>query len=158
MQSYYTRYRPTRSRGSVCCLARLGMILPILLCLSGCGSSGPPRGSVQGKVTLDGQPVEQGTITFLPTGGTTGPSAGGVITGGQYSIEEDKGPVAGKSRVEIRWERKTGKKVPAGSPSPPGTMIDQVAEAIPAKYNSKSTLEKEIKEGDNTLDFELTSK
>ena len=33
-----------------------------------------------------------------------------------------------------------------------------VEEAIPAQYNSKSNLEKEIKEGENALDFELKSK
>ncbi|MCY2992356.1 MAG: hypothetical protein NTY19_31400 [Planctomycetota bacterium] len=107
---------------------------------------------------LDGQPLEQGSIAFVPTGTTSGPAAGGTISGGTYAVQQNVGPVADTYRVQIRSMRKTGKKIAAGSPLPPGTMVDEEIEALPAKYNNQSTLEKEVKAGKNTIDFELTGR
>ncbi|MEX0793841.1 MAG: hypothetical protein WD045_11945 [Pirellulaceae bacterium] len=136
-----------------------GVALASMLVMGcGGGQSGPPRGEVSGKVTLDGTPVEEGSITFLPSEGTSGPSAGAPITNGNYAIARQKGPVEGKYRVEIRATRKTGKSVPAGSPFPEGTMIDETEEAVPAKYNTKSELVREIVAGENELDFDLTAR
>src|SRR4051812_3798056 len=42
------------------------MALLFLLCGAAC-SSGPVKGEVQGKVTFKGQPVKEGTVTFLNT-------------------------------------------------------------------------------------------
>ena len=36
-------------------------------------------------------------------------------------------------------------------------MIDEVAEAIPAEFNSNSTLEQRIESGNNSVDLKLTS-
>ncbi|HOM17497.1 MAG TPA: hypothetical protein PLQ00_09220, partial [Thermoguttaceae bacterium] len=52
--------------------------------LAGCGGSGaklPPLASVSGKVTLDGNPLPRGTVTFIPdeSKGTKGPTAVGQI-------------------------------------------------------------------------------
>lgn len=138
-----------------------GCILILLACsLTGCGggASGPQRGAVTGTVSFDGELVDQGSILFIPTGGTKGPSSGGGITNGKFSIPQEKGPVVGQHRVEVHWPRKTGKKREAGSPAPPGTMIEEVVEAIPAAYNSNSTLEQRVEAGENVIDIELTSK
>jgi hypothetical protein len=54
-----------------------------LLVLSGCGGSGV---GVRGEVTYEGQPVEKGSITFLPTDGKGQPS-GAAITNGRYSLD-----------------------------------------------------------------------
>lgn len=137
---------------------RWWIAVAVLIGLAGCGQDGPERGAVHGKVTLDGQPVEEGSIAFVPSGTNAGPAAGGTISGGEFSISEDAGPILGTNLVQIRWSRKTGKKVPAGSPAPAGTMVEEIVEAIPAKYNSQSTLEKQIEAGDNEINFELTSK
>jgi hypothetical protein len=37
-------------------------------------------------------------------------------------------------------------------------MADEIIETVPARYNSQSTLEEEVKPGRNTLDFHLTTK
>jgi hypothetical protein len=125
------------------------------LCLAiGCGRNDV---TVRGTVKLDGAPVEQGSISFFPTPGTTGPVAGGQISGGAYTITGSKVPAIGSHRIEIRSSRKTGKMVPAGSPAPPGSMVEEIAEAIPARYNSSSTLEREMMSGKNSLNFDLTS-
>ena len=133
----------------------LSAAILVALCV-GCGKGdGLNRASVEGKVTLDGTPVEKGSISFVPTAGTKGPSVGGTIENGRYSLPSANGPVVGKYRVEIHAPRKTGKQIQAPM-APKGTMTDEVADAAPAQYNSKSTLEKEIKAGKNEIDFDLT--
>jgi hypothetical protein len=122
--------------------------------LAGCGS---PVTTIKGKVTLDDEPLEQGSISFVPSAGTKGPLTGAVIANGQYAIES-KTPMSGTYKVEISLARKTGKKIPVPPPAPAGTMVDQVAEAIPAKYNTESTLTREVKAAHNEFDFDLKSK
>ncbi len=138
-----------------------GALLVMLTCAAqGCSTSvkGPPRGAVTGTVRLDENPIADGHISFFPIKGTTGPVVGAVISSGGYAISESQGPVAGWNRVEISFTRKTGRSVPAGSPYPPGTMVDEIVEGIPARYNSQSTLTAEIKAGENELNFDLKSK
>lgn len=134
------------------------LILAFSISLLGCGSSGPPRASIQGAVSLNGQPITKGTITFVPVAGSTGgSSAASEILEGKYNIPADKGPTFGKYRVEIRWSKKTGNKIEMGSPAPPGTMVDEVKEAVPEKYNTKSTLEKDINSTKHDFEFKLDS-
>jgi hypothetical protein len=126
-----------------------------LALLSGCGPSGPERASVSGKVTLNGQAIEQGTISFLPAEGNTGPSAGGIIANGRYDIKKQDGPVLGKSRVELRSWKKTGRQIP--NPMSAGAMMDEKVEAFPDRFSNESTLIKEVQSGHNIFDFELES-
>ena len=131
-------------------------VVSVCVCLApGCGEHDGT--SIHGTVTLDGAPVEGGSINFFPTKGTEGPVVGAAISDGEYKISAPKGPPIGTHQIEIRSSGKTGRKVPAGSPHPPGTMFDEVAEMIPAQYNSNSTLEREVKAGKNTLHFDLKS-
>jgi hypothetical protein len=138
----------------------IAVFLLCALAFSGCGGGGDDllskRGSVQGIVTFDGEPVEEGQILFTPTG-KEGSVAGSAITDGEYSIPREQGPVAGPHSVAITASRKTGKQIKAMQPAPPGTMIDVKEEYIPAKYNYTTTLSAEIKAGENPdLDFNLT--
>lgn len=145
------------------CVWQIGAALVSVLFLAGCGAgSGPERAEVRGKVTFKGQPVEDGTIAFIPTGETTGPSAGGKIENGEYVIPAESGPVVGTHRVEIRAMRKTGKQtaggIPGESSGPSGdpTPVAQMEQFIPPEYNAKSKLTTEVKPGLNeNVDFEL---
>ena len=141
----------------ICCLM---LILCVLSPFAGC--RGDRRVAIEGRVTLDGQPVENGTISFLPVEGTQGPSSGAAILGGRYKIPRDKGPFVGTYQVEIQASRKTGKKISAeailGMPSGSGAQVDETVEAIPARYNRDSTLRREVQSGRNVLDFELSAK
>jgi hypothetical protein len=130
---------------------RLVFAWPFLaLALAGCADHKPV---VTGRVTLDGQPVESGVVQFFPED-SQGPSGkAGMIKDGTYTSPEV--PV-GKMRVVINAPKIVGKKKATDLPESP--LIDDVKELIPAKYNSKSTLVREIKPGVNTIDFELTSK
>jgi len=133
----------------------LAVTVLIGMCL-GCGSEGGgDRAAVEGKVTFDGTPVEDGAINFAPAAGTKGPSTGGQIKGGRYSLPAAAGPFVGRHRVEIHAPRPTGKKI--ANPYKQGETVDELKDAVPARYNTASTLRGEVKPGRNTIDFELTT-
>jgi hypothetical protein len=112
------------------------------------------RAAVQGTVTLDGQDSE-GIISFVPTNGRSTSAAWAEIKQGRYSLPAAQGPAVGNYRVEISWMRKNGKKFANVANS---MLAEQIAEAIPARYNQKSELKADITPGKNQLDFTLTSK
>lgn len=120
---------------------RLGCLLLWLGALAitaGCGASDPlGRQAVSGTVTLDGQPLADGVISFQPTGeGTT--SSGAVISAGKYAIARDRGLPQGKYRVVINAVKPgTGMTLPAGKMPGEEVGTPQV-ELIPAEWNSRS--------------------
>ncbi len=127
-----------------------------LVLLAGCGMNSN-RESVEGTVTLDGKPLSEGLIQFIPQQGTGGPSAGAGIAEGRFSIARDKSIFPGKFRVEITAARKTGRKIE--SPIAPGRFADETVQYLPARYNLQSELTAEVTAGgSNQFEFELTSK
>ncbi len=139
--------------------ARLAACAAILLPFAlGCGGGGD-RVEVGGAVTLDGQPLESGAISFVPLAGTQGPSAGAEIKQGRYAIDAEGGPVPGKYRVDIIATRKTGRRIKDGFPHPPDDLVDEIEQYLPPKYNTQSELTAELKPGANQgVDFELRLK
>ncbi len=135
--------------------ARLVFALPLLLPTVGCGKPGR-QVTVHGEVTLNGAPLERGSILFAPAEGTSGTVTGCDIKDGHYQISGAKAPAIGWNRVEITATRPTGKMVqdPYG---PPGRMVEIIANAVAARFNSTSTLKLEIKPEDNTANFEVQS-
>ena len=134
---------PPRVAITVCC---------VLLAV-GCESSSD-RAALEGIVTLDGEPLPDGQIVFLPQADATGPSAGSTIENGNYSVPADMGLFAGNFRVEITAERKTGRKIVGFL----GEEVDQVENYLPARYNDQSELVAQVEAGrKNTFDFELES-
>ena len=125
-----------------------------LIVFAGC-NPGPERAAVQGMVSYKGEPVTKGRITFIPAEGTEGTSVGTEIEFGSYNISPENGAAFGKYRVQVSWSKETGKQVELGSPSPPGTMIAEVVEVIPAKYNTSSTLTADIHSDKQELNFDL---
>ena len=149
-------YRFVTSR-FICSLG-LGIVM-----ICGCGgTSGPERASLSGQVTFDGTPVENGSIAFIPDGKTVGPTAGGVIEKGRYTVARESGPVLGTHLVEIRAHR-PGKQIEvagaggaSGGPSGGGS-VQETEMYIPEQYNKKTTLTVTIKSGSNVHDFALKS-
>lgn len=135
----------------------LCLTLALTVAVSGCDRTDANRSVISGEVTLDGTPVGQGAILFIPMDGTKGAATGGQIENGHYRIAGKQGAAIGWNRVEIRAMRKTGKMVPKGLGAT-GEMVEEQAEAAPPKYNSASTLKTEVKVGDNTASFELTTR
>jgi hypothetical protein len=126
----------------------------MLALLTGCGQS--DRQALRGTVTLDNEPLQQGVIRFIPAPGTGGPSAGGEIHDGAFSIDSDKGVFDGSFRVEITASRKTGNQV---RDRVTGEATDLYAQFLPTRYNGNSELTAEVKRSDpNRFEFALRSK
>ena len=120
----------------------------------GCGptSDGIDRQPVSGAVMLDKKPLTQGSITFTPL--ADGPSAGGTIDQGRYSVARAEGPAQGPYRVTIVAMRPTGRKLPDPE-GPPGSLAEELQNVVPSRYNTRSELTVEVKAGGNTFDFDL---
>ena len=78
------------------------LILTLSFAASGCGGeavdSGPPRFPISGVVTLDGEPVEYGSLFFVPVDG--GPGTSCMIQSGGFSAA-DPGAVSGAQGVNV---------------------------------------------------------
>lgn len=134
----------TQIRGSlttliVACSSVLG------LAISGCGGSKealPDLGQVSGTVTLNGQPLSDARVLFIPDNGPA--SAAITDQTGRYELlfkSGDKGAVIGRHEVQISTDLE-------------GTMNPQ-DEKVPAKYNQSSTLTQSVQAGENTINFDL---
>lgn len=110
------------------------VLLLTLVCLVGCGNAGPKTSKIKGKVTLDGAPLEEGNIAFIPTDGK-GATSGGKITKGEYTAEVPYG----EKRIEIRARKVVGTK-PAYEGVADSPMQEIAVELIPLKYNAESIL------------------
>lgn len=117
----------------------------------GCsGSSGPGMVDVDGNVTMDGTPIEEGKILFRQVDGDQRAFAANIVNGA-YQLES----LPGNTRVEIRASRIIPGKfdMTNGTPEPVGEMY------IPKRYNKESELTATIdSEKANAFDFELSSK
>lgn len=131
-------------------------ILALCFALAGCGKteySDGQRFPLSGKVTYDGHPIDEGTISFLPQGGSQRVS-GGPIVNGTYTVPEPQGANAGKYRVEIHWNKPTGKKADPGAIF--SEQIGEVrAEGLPPKYHTESQLAVDVPSADNAYNFDL---
>jgi len=141
----------------------------LALCLAfagftGCSSSEEefPRAAVRGIVLLDEEPLAEGVIRFIPQGENKGPKSSVTIRNGMFKVDEQHGPIAGSSRIEIVSTDDGGfalddeqalKKLKASR-----KKIVKVVK-VPAIYNSRSKIVKMISpEADNDFTFELVSK
>lgn len=144
--------------------AHLGVLSVVfgLLLLTGCGSKNPSgRVAISGKVTLDGAPLEQGSIKFEPMGApaaTGAVNSGAPIENGEYELPEENGLLPGKYRVSISSPEQTG----SGTTDPMQAMNEAsqkpVGDRVPAKYNVKSELSVDFANGGPTeFNFDLKS-
>lgn len=120
--------------------------------LAGCG--GRYDASVQGRVTLDGNPLPRGTVAFNPD--VPGPPAYGQIdSDGNYSVMtgREKGLTSGSYVVTVVANELPVIQGKDGGPPPAGKPI------TPMWYRSRETsgLTFNVNAGDNTINLELTS-
>lgn len=99
------------------------------------------RTSVAGNVTVDGEPLRWGTITFEPQQGRQAPVAWSMVARGRYSVPLHRGVTVGVNRVIVRT---------LGNVEPQPT-IEKAAQIDQPR-------QVDIQDGDNVLDFELSTR
>ena len=123
----------------------------LLVALSGCGGGGV--GNVSGEVKYNGQPLPNGRVTFVCSGGTK-PALSADITEGKYQIANVP---AGPVEVTVETFNRRADPVPGGPPPDPVPKGFKYVK-IPPRYASPkdSGLGFEVVRGDQTKDFALT--
>lgn len=124
------------------------MAVAATILLAGCGPHPIPA---TGTVTLDGQPLDEAVILFVPVHENR-QKTGSTIEEGRFEISAADGLLPGSYRVEIADNPPLdGPRHPHGAPSP--------RRLIPYAYAHHSPLTAEVAEDDEsvTLDLELSS-
>ncbi|WP_437193795.1 hypothetical protein [Planctomicrobium sp. SH527] len=126
----------------------------------GCsGGDSVSKVSVNGRITLNGEPVQSGVITFLPAEGVNGPSSGAEIVAGDFSIPKEKGPAKGLHLVEVTVIPKNPKGEQAStdvqSVNAPASAWSL---ANPAKSFKDPSQTVDFKDGENKYELSLKSK
>jgi hypothetical protein len=131
---------------------RIWVVLGLLLAVAwlGCADPSGGREPVSGEVRFKGQPLDQGTIQFIPIE-EQDTTSGGMISEGQYTVEKMKGLKPGRYKVVIT---SGDPREPAPPGELPGAPFPVAKERIPPEYNRASKQEVEVKKsGPNKFDF-----
>ncbi|MGL4594656.1 MAG: hypothetical protein ACRCUY_08015 [Thermoguttaceae bacterium] len=145
-------------------------VLFAFLFLPGCSSSSPfPVQSVEGVVTLDGEPVADAVVGFSPASGSEGkPAFARTDANGSFRLTTVQGGAFGEGAPEGNYEVSVTKEVPEREITQkemeemdrtgrsPNIAILSV---VPKKYNDtkKSGLTATIVKGKNKIDLPLKS-
>ena len=121
-------------------------LLPLLA--GGCGDSTGAGSQVAGTVSIDGEPVEKGLISFSPRESGIGRPATADIVDGRYEAKEV--PI-GNVLVQIHATKETGKMV---ADQDGGGEYAEILDLVPEKY--RSGIETTISGQDDSHDFDLT--
>ena len=138
-------------------IRKMPLAVVISVCLAvavGCGRPTDGRLQITGEVTFDGQPIANGHVMLSPLG--SGPSAGGSIQDGKFTVGRDKGPKEGKYRVEVEAMRETGRMVPI-DPAMPNETVAETVQYIPPQYNQRSQLIEDLSPENTHLVLKLSS-
>lgn len=129
-----------------------------LLVIAGCGASHElETAPVTGMVTLDGTPLTEGAVLFLPLKGRGSTAA--IQSDGTYSMityGSNDGATVGQHRIVV----KTLNDTTVTDKDPVPTSTRQNTSVIPIRYQSVKTsgLEFDVKPGvDNVFDIKLTT-
>jgi hypothetical protein len=117
--------------------------IAIFLALAGCNKTNQNLARVSGRVSLDGNPQASTKVIFQPDGEKS-PSMGRTDQDGRYVLNYKRGVEGGM----VGWNTVRIETA---------TAVTHGPQLIPARYNDKSELRREVKPGQNTFDFELTT-
>ena len=112
--------------------------LVLVIVVAGCGKSGPEVAPVSGRVTVDGQPMENVDVVFQPEDARS-PSYGRTDKNGHYTLGYKRGvegALVGSHGVGISVSRELVRNPP------------QI---------KNTELRREVKPGQNEFDFDVTS-
>ncbi|MDB5340208.1 MAG: hypothetical protein JWN70_5827 [Planctomycetaceae bacterium] len=133
-----------------------------VLFVVGCGGTESKRIGVSGNVTYNGEPIEDGEISFFPEPGTEAPPSSALIEDGKYSIAPRWELIPGTYQIRVLSYKVSlqDSKLPGGAldrpPSPGGIELKE--QLLPAKFNTKSTIDKlTVKSGQGAVkkDYDL---
>ena len=99
----------------------------VLALICGCGEPSFPTVPLAGEVTIDGMPLEEGTIAFVPLEKGLGPEASTEIRAGKYQAQVPRG----RLKVFLQGTRATGNMVEEY-----GVQRAELVNAIPAQYQA----------------------
>ena len=142
-------------------LAICGIIWIAALSSVGCSNNSSGRFEVQGEISLNGTPVEAGTISFSPQGENKDSRAAMPFQGGRYEIPVEKGLVPGKYLVQIFAEPVESESIPPEQliMNEGRTNFRPPVQPIPAKFNTKSDQIVEVTaDGENEFNFPIKTK
>jgi hypothetical protein len=122
-------------------------LLAALVFLGGCGG-GDETYSVKGQVTYEGQPLQQGTVMFNPTGSELPPVVGRIQSDGSYEVKA----APGDYKVVVNATTEVDPNLEPDDPGyqPPTSLIPEV-------YSNplQTPLEATITSGENTVPLDL---
>ena len=144
------------------CLAIVFILYTCALSALGCHSDveGRQTFGVQGKVTLDGQPLKDARIIFISRDEKEEVVSIAPIQNGEFKIPPSKGPVAGMALVKIESDTIEVEEYEHLRDNNPKKSVNFERVKIPARYNTKSELVADIGtiSADNVVSFSLTSR
>ncbi|MCA9248788.1 MAG: carboxypeptidase regulatory-like domain-containing protein [Planctomycetales bacterium] len=128
---------------------RVAVLVSALMVLAGCGENVEPA---IGTVTLDGQPLPDAFLTFVPRGEQGSPGFAKTDSAGHYEMvrgSNDSGLIPGEYEVRITTYVE-------GKPDavPP---IPETPERVPARYNLNTELRVSVSENSEPFNFDLKS-
>lgn len=129
---------------------RLSALVVASTLLSGCTQANPtyPAARLEGSVTVDGKPITEGNLQFVPQAVGQVPVTGASIVDGRYVAEAVP---QGKLRVLLAATKETGKMIKEYS-----TPRSEVINLIPEKYRAGIAIDVT---GDNAnLNFALKTR
>ena len=116
---------------------------------TGCSEQGC---QVTGVVTLDGEPLSDAGVEFIPTSNSGRIASGRTEPDGKFQLTTSKtvsGVFPGQYKVKITTSVSTGTS---------DEDLKTTSEKVPAKYNKRTELNRTVEDGLNQLDFELLTK
>ncbi len=130
------------------CLKVLALVCSVMVCsvLAGCGESGPPTGTVSGKITIGGAPPKEPIrVHFINSmigqgaSATTGPE-------GTYSLDA---PIH-VAEYTVYFEKVVQSDGPVSTNA-------EMLKSVDKQYRTESTspLKKKIEQGPNTIDIDV---
>jgi len=124
------------------------LVVVVLAAIAGCGDR---KSSVSGTVTMDGEPVKSGAITFTRTDGEL-VREGAVIQDGNFRANVPPGTykleLTGQKVVSVRKQKGFDGK---------DEEVPITEELFPEQYNTKSVLTEVVKPGTRTMKLDLKS-
>lgn len=157
-------------------IGKLGLLVltvaPLLFAAAGCREvvaepELPPTTDVSGVITLDGRPLPDATVDFIPDGGERMGQGAFAITdeNGAYELSSAisrklrRGAIPGNYRVRIsRLVKADGTVVPSNSEIPPANL--GAAESLPPRFSdfAMTELRAEVPILGGTFDFDVSLK